>query len=69
MTLNLKTFVYKACPRCHGDLQLDRSVDPPEYVCVQCGRSISIRALLASFEQRRLAAASASASGEVSRDH
>jgi len=69
MTVNLKTFVYKACPRCRGDLQLDRSADPPEYVCVQCGRSVSIRALLAALEQRRQAAAAAAAREAVTAGH
>lgn len=51
MTINLKTFVYRACPRCHGDLQLDRQSEEYDYTCVQCGRSLTLRALLASLQQ------------------
>jgi hypothetical protein len=41
----MKTFLYKACPRCQGDLVLDAEEGPGpwqdhglEYVCLQCGR-------------------------------
>lgn len=27
----------KGCPRCHGDLSLDRRIQPPAYRCLQCG--------------------------------
>ena len=46
---SLKTFLYKACPRCQGDLALDFDMEqrltPHEelqYVCLQCGRRASI---------------------------
>jgi hypothetical protein len=29
----------KACPRCHGDLFLDRADGPVVLTCLQCGRS------------------------------
>jgi len=42
---SMKTFLYKACPRCHGDIVLDVDVEQNllidnrlEYVCLQCGR-------------------------------
>ena len=45
----LRIFLYKACPRCRGDLVLDANVednaiidDRAEYVCLQCGRRTSI---------------------------
>jgi hypothetical protein len=47
-----RRFLYKACSRCHGDLLLDREVEPSllvkgqiGYVCLQCGRGISIESL------------------------
>jgi DNA-directed RNA polymerase subunit RPC12/RpoP len=43
-----RAFLYKACPRCRGDLMLDPDLDEElgmepslEYVCLQCGRRIS----------------------------
>ena len=46
-----KTFLYKACPRCHGDIVLDADVEHNpmidnrlEYVCLQCGRRTSVEA-------------------------
>jgi DNA-directed RNA polymerase subunit RPC12/RpoP len=46
---SLKTYLYKACPRCGGDLVLDveevpRLVQEPrvEYACLQCGRRATI---------------------------
>ena len=38
-------YLFKACPRCKGDLCLDQgdrglSRTPADYVCLQCGRSI-----------------------------
>ena len=27
----------KACPRCRGDLLLDRAMEDAEEVCIQCG--------------------------------
>lgn len=48
----VKKFLYKACPRCHGDLVLDADVEPslmledqPAYTCLQCGRRVSPEAL------------------------
>jgi hypothetical protein len=45
-----RTFLYKACPRCHGDLIMDpEEADYPpqedrvEYVCLQCGRSVAFQ--------------------------
>ncbi len=33
---------YKACPRCNGDLILDRDVQGTPYVhCLQCGRELN----------------------------
>ena len=48
-THSIKSFLYKTCARCHGDLALDIDVDPTrtaalqiEYVCLQCGRRAEI---------------------------
>jgi predicted RNA-binding Zn-ribbon protein involved in translation (DUF1610 family) len=44
-----KTVLYKSCPRCHGDLVIDRESEAaPEaqsvdFVCLQCGRSVSMK--------------------------
>jgi DNA-directed RNA polymerase subunit RPC12/RpoP len=42
---SMKTNLYKACPRCHGDLVVDADVQQNliidnrlAYVCLQCGR-------------------------------
>lgn len=41
---SLRTFLYKACPRCRGDLVLNADEESSwreqrlEYVCLQCGR-------------------------------
>jgi len=48
-TKSIKTFLYKACPRCHGDLVLEEELGHAlqgqvEYVCLQCGRSVPIDA-------------------------
>lgn len=44
-----KAFLYKACPRCRGDLVLDAEEESRlildhrlEYVCLQCGRRASV---------------------------
>ena len=49
--IQTKTYLYKACPRCRGDLILDADVDHVaviddrlEYVCLQCGCRASIEA-------------------------
>jgi transcription elongation factor Elf1 len=31
----------KGCPRCHGDLFLDRNEGPATLTCLQCGRSFA----------------------------
>lgn len=31
----------KGCPRCHGDLYLDRNDGPAMLTCLQCGRSFA----------------------------
>jgi DNA-directed RNA polymerase subunit RPC12/RpoP len=48
-TEHLKAYIYKACPRCHGDLILDQDMDEDlltgpsiEYSCLQCGRRVSL---------------------------
>jgi len=33
----------KACPRCRGDLALDRDLDGPFIGCIQCGAVLSER--------------------------
>ncbi len=44
-----KTMLYKSCPRCHGDLIVDREsqgwADPEaiDFVCLQCGRDVSMK--------------------------
>jgi uncharacterized protein YbaR (Trm112 family) len=45
----LKTYLYRACPRCRGDLVLDPEVEQSlmlnerlEYVGLQCGGRISL---------------------------
>jgi DNA-directed RNA polymerase subunit RPC12/RpoP len=45
----MKTLLYRACPRCHGDLVLDAEEgqrpgqDGLEYVCLQCGRRTTMK--------------------------
>jgi hypothetical protein len=46
---SMKTFLFKACPRCHGDLILDLEERPRiiqarllDYVCLQCGRRTAL---------------------------
>lgn len=31
--------LYKSCPKCHGDLGIERDISngPPDLVCIQCG--------------------------------
>ncbi len=53
----LKTYLFKACPRCHGDLILDLDAGQERdsqvvYVCLQCGRPREVL----SDSQSRLAA-------------
>jgi DNA-directed RNA polymerase subunit M/transcription elongation factor TFIIS len=35
--MNRKNIRFKSCPRCGGDLLLDRAYDEFEEVCLQCG--------------------------------
>jgi len=50
----MKSFLYKACPRCHGDLVLDAAEQSlaversAEYVCLQCGRPTTVGAVVAA---------------------
>jgi uncharacterized protein YbaR (Trm112 family) len=50
--------LYKACPRCHGDLVLDNderlATGTPAYECLQCGRTVRIEQ---QVEQRQPIAA------------
>jgi DNA-directed RNA polymerase subunit RPC12/RpoP len=48
----VKKFIYKACPRCNGDLVVDADVElsliieeQAGYICLQCGRHVSPEAL------------------------
>ncbi len=34
--------VLKACPRCHGDLMLEATLDADYYECLQCGHVLSL---------------------------
>jgi ribosomal protein L37AE/L43A len=38
----------KSCPRCRGDLYLDRSDGPVTWNCLQCGRSFLPSAVAAA---------------------
>jgi DNA-directed RNA polymerase subunit RPC12/RpoP len=49
---SVRAYLYKACPRCKGDLVLDLDFDEgvmqsggPQYVCLQCGRRATVRLL------------------------
>ena len=44
-----RSFLYKACPRCHGDLVLEPELEPhplplreQTYLCLQCGRRLVV---------------------------
>lgn len=37
----------KSCPRCSGDLFLDRSDGPAAWTCLQCGRAFTTAAMQA----------------------
>jgi hypothetical protein len=49
--IRLPTYLYKACPRCHGDLMLDDEQASQlalndtgiGYVCLQCGRHAAVK--------------------------
>ena len=50
-TIRVPRNVYKTCQRCGGDLVLDREAEVDlrgaiDYVCLQCGRHMSVRAVL-----------------------
>ena len=45
-TRNLKSMLYKACPRCRGDLVLDDSDEACVYACLQCGRAQPVAVML-----------------------
>jgi len=47
----------KGCPRCQGDLYLDRSEGPTMLTCLQCGRSFAHAALNDNQHDTRVAAA------------
>jgi len=34
---------FKACPRCHGDLILERELDGTHWSCLQCGGEYPVR--------------------------
>ena len=43
-----KTMLYKSCPRCHGDLIIDResegkNAEMLDFVCLQCGRDVAMK--------------------------
>ncbi|HEX5369150.1 MAG TPA: hypothetical protein VFY10_07015 [Dehalococcoidia bacterium] len=44
-----RKMLYKSCPRCHGDLIVDRESEGPQaretrdFVCLQCGRNVAMR--------------------------
>jgi ribosomal protein L37AE/L43A len=42
----------KSCPRCRGDLFLDRSDGPALWSCLQCGRSFAVSAKQPSADGR-----------------
>ena len=63
--------LFKACPRCHGDLVLGPEVydEPAVLTCFQCGRTVALTAvphhahraaalLLSAVPKRRIATAS-----------
>ena len=61
--IKLRKHIFKGCPRCSGDLRLERDADslmgrnPYSYVCLQCGRSSSLRAVLARPREAEAVAA------------
>ena len=57
MPLILKTpWLFKACPKCHGDMFLERQHEGKEWVCLQCGdtREYSFCFLVDKDEGRRV---------------
>jgi ribosomal protein L37AE/L43A len=43
----------KSCPRCHGDLFLDRNDGPAMWACLQCGRNFDARSMAAPADESR----------------
>jgi hypothetical protein len=46
----VKSFLFRHCPRCHGDLVLDTDAESGQskevcYACPQCGRRVFISAM------------------------
>ena len=57
MMKTIAKLLYKACPRCHGDLILDE-YEPNEHVgityeCLQCGRTTRVDARAEAQVDRR----------------
>jgi hypothetical protein len=61
--IRLRTHIFKGCQRCGGDLRLERATDVPfggaeyDYVCLQCGRTTSLAAMLDRLQAAGRAAA------------
>ncbi len=36
-------FLFKACPRCGGDLELTTGIDGPYHRCIQCGYTAYVK--------------------------
>ena len=45
--------LYKTCPKCGGDVIVERGFagDPPDIVCLQCGRRLSAAELAAAVRR------------------
>jgi hypothetical protein len=56
-------FVLKACPRCVGDLVLQRDLNGEYYTCLQCGVQIEARPRAAETSGHRSGRHAAAASG------
>lgn len=50
--LNIKKFVYRACPRCGGDLALEPESREIEYACMQCGRTFDLKTVLRMLQEK-----------------
>jgi len=37
--------IFRSCPRCEGDLYVERGLDDTELVCLQCGRRSPVAAV------------------------
>jgi hypothetical protein len=44
----------KSCPRCRGDLFLDRNDGPAMWSCLQCGRNFDARSVAAPSVEGRV---------------